>query len=145
MVAAGKAAGSLAVWRSGELSNGSRRGSAEQAKALRGSGSATVVAAGLVGTRPLTGLAWLPPQQQQEQQPLLVACSQEGTVACWRLAAASSGSRLELRPASGGPQACGRRKKSQQGHCALGLAVSPGGLFLAVVRFSLSPAAEILR
>ena len=146
LVAAGKAAGSLAVWRSGELS--SSRGSTEQAKALRGIGSASVVAAGLMGTRPLTGLAWLPPQQQQEQQPLLVACSQEGAVACWRLAAAAAGSgssRLELRPASGGAQACGRRKKSQQGHCALGLAVSPGGLFLAVVRLSLSPTAEILR
>ncbi|KAL4425570.1 hypothetical protein ABPG75_009586 [Micractinium tetrahymenae] len=152
LVAAGKAAGSLAAWCSGRLSGSS--GSAEHAKQL-GSGAAGLVACSVQGTRVVTGLAWLPHQQRQEGQPLLLASTQEGAVVCYRLAGAgggpsdssssSSGGGLALVWAAGSPQPCLRRKKKEQGHCALGLAVSPGGLFVAVARLSLSPLAEMVK
>lgn len=148
LVAAGKAAGSLAAWCSGLLTGSSAGGSAEHAKQLC-SGAAGHVACSVQGTQVVTGLAWLPHQQQQEGQPLLLASTQDGTVACYRLAGAggssSSSSSLELLRTAGSPQPCLRRKKKEQGHCALGLAVSPGGLFAAVARFSLSPLAEIVK
>ncbi len=142
LVAAGKAAGSLAVWRSGPL--GDCGSSAELAKAV-GRGAVCLSAASIQGTRPVTGLSWLPPCQQQRGQPLLLACTQDGSVACWRLAEASGAAGLALLPADGAPQPCGKRKKRSVGHCAHGLAVSPGGLFVAVVRLALSPAAEIVK
>ena len=142
LVAAGKHAGTLAVWRSGRL--GSSGSSADLAKAL-GSGAAHLAAARIQGTRPVTGLCWLPPCQQQAGRPLLLACSQDGAVACWRLADARGSTGLALLPADGAPQPCGRRKKREAGHCALGLAVSPGGLFVAVARLALSPSAEVLK
>ncbi|KAI7841298.1 hypothetical protein COHA_004917 [Chlorella ohadii] len=77
-------------------------------------------------------------QQQALQTP-------DGSVACWRLAEASGAAGLALLPADGAPQPCGKRKKRSVGHCAHGLAVSPGGLFVAVVRLALSPAAEIVK
>jgi hypothetical protein len=107
----------------------------------------------------VTGLAWLPHQQWQAGRPLLLAATQDGEVACWNLSAAAaaaergSGSRagsggcggLTLQRATGGPQPWVRRKKKEQGHCALGLAVSRSGLFVAVARLSLSPLAEIVK
>lgn len=145
LVAAGKAVGTLAVWRSGELGSSSSRSDAEVAKALS-SGAASLAAVGIQGTRAVTGLAWLPHRQQQACESLLLACTNDGTVACWRLdgsIAAAGG--LALVPADGAPQPCRRRKRREQGHCALGLAVSPSGLFAAVVRLSLSPTAEIMK
>lgn len=142
LVAAGKAAGSLAVWRSGPLSSCSS--SAELAKAFS-SGAASLAAVSIQGTRPVTGLSWLPPCQRQQGAPLLLASTQDGTVACWRLAEASGSAGLALLPADGAPQPCSKRKKRSVGHCAFGLAVSPGGLFAAVVRLALSPAAEIVK
>lgn len=142
LVAVGIAAGSLVVWRSGPLSSGS--GSAELAKAL-GSGATSIAAVSIQGTRPVTGLSWLPPCQRQQGAPLLLASTQDGMVACWRLAEASGSAGLALLPADGAPQPCSKRKKRSAGHCAFGLAVSPGGLFAAVVRLALSPAAEIVK
>lgn len=145
LVAAGKAAGSLAVWRSGLISSGTSGSSAEHSKQL-GSRADGLVARSVQGTQALTGLAWLPDQQWQQGKPLLLASTQDGAVASYCLAGAGGGdSGLALLRAAGSPQPCLRRKKKEQGHCALGLAVSPGGLFVAVARLSLSPLAEMVR
>lgn len=142
LVAAGRTAGSLAVWRSGELS-GSDVSSAERAKQLC-SGAAGRVACSVQGTQVVTGLVWLPHQQRQEGQPLLLACTQDGAVACHRLAGGDDGG-LALLRAAGSPQPCLRRRRKDQGHCALGLALSPGGLFAAVARLSLPLLAEMVK
>ena len=139
LLAAGKTAGVVALWRGAALGGSSAEAAAAAAKA----GAATVLP-GLMGSTSLSGLAWLP----GAGAPLLAGCSRDGALGCWRVApaaaASGAGSQLTL-VAVPGPKPCSKPKAGKGGHGAFGLAPSPNGLFVAVVRHSLHPAAEFQR